>query len=78
VLLLGATGTARSDQLILTGVFVALLINSITTEGLGAGVNVMAIWWFLSCAWLTLLDVDQRRVARRRAASRRREPAPVS
>ncbi len=60
VLLLGAAGTARSDHLILTGVFVALLINSITSEGLGAGVNVMAIWWFLCCAWLTLLDRNQR------------------
>jgi O-antigen ligase/O-antigen/teichoic acid export membrane protein len=77
VLLAGATGTARNDQLILTGVFVALLVNSITTEGLGAGVNVMAIWLFLSCAWLTLLDADQRTVARRRAPQRRTEPAPV-
>ena len=65
VLLPGATGTARSDQLILIGVFVALLVNSITTEGLGAGVNVMAIWLFVSSAWLTLLDVDHRRTHRR-------------
>lgn len=77
VLLAGATGTARNDQVILIGVFVALLVNSITTEGLGAGVNVMAIWLFLSCAWLTLLDADQRTVARRRASQRRAEPAPV-
>ncbi len=78
VLLAGATGTARHDQLILIGVFVALLINSITTEGLGAGVNVMAIWWFLSCAWLTLLDADQRRVVRRRAVRRAPEPAATT
>ena len=75
VLLPGATGTARNDQLILIGVFVALLINSITTEGLGAGVNVMAIWLFLSCAWLTLLDADQRAVTRRR--TRRMTPEPA-
>ncbi|MGB0113715.1 MAG: O-antigen ligase family protein, partial [Ilumatobacteraceae bacterium] len=60
VLLPGATGTARSDELIILGVFVALLINSITTEGLGSGVNVMAIWLFVSAAWLTILDRDQR------------------
>jgi O-antigen ligase len=65
ILLPGATGTARSDLLILIGVFVALLINSITTEGLGAGVNVMAIWLFISAAWLTILDADQRRAGQR-------------
>ncbi len=74
VLLAGATGTARSDQLILVGVFVALLINSITTEGLGAGVNVMAIWLFVSCAWLTLLDADQRSVGRPTTRRQRGEP----
>jgi O-antigen ligase len=70
VLLPGATGTARSDHLILIGIFVALLINSITTEGLGAGVNVMAIWLFLASAWLTLLDADQRRRSQRPASVR--------
>lgn len=60
VLLRGATGTARSDELILIGIFVALLINSITTEGLGAGVNVMAIWMFIAVAWLTILDREER------------------
>ena len=62
VLLLGATGTARSDHLIVIGVFTAMLVNSITTEGLGAGVNVSAIWLFVVCAWLTILDRDQRAV----------------
>ena len=74
-LLPGATGTARSDHLILTGVFIALLINSITTEGLGAGVNVMAIWLFLSAAWLTILDADQRRTGRSTTAAGRVHPA---
>jgi hypothetical protein len=32
------------------------LINSVTTEGLGAGVNVSAIWWFVPIAWLTILS----------------------
>ena len=54
----------------------SLLINSITTEGLGAGVNVMAIWFFLACAWFTLLDADQRSVARHTATARRSEPVP--
>jgi O-antigen ligase len=78
VLLPGATGTARSDQLILIGIFVALLINSITTEGLGAGVNVMAIWLFLACAWLTLLDVEERTAARPSLRHRQFEPAMSS
>ncbi len=60
VLLAGATGTARSDHLVLLGLFTAMLVNSITTEGLGAGVNVSAIWLFVAAAWLTLLDQEQR------------------
>ena len=60
MLLLGATGTARSDHLVLIGLFTAMLVNSITTEGLGAGVNVSAIWLFIAAAWLTVLDRDQR------------------
>jgi O-antigen ligase len=75
VLLAGATGSARSDHLILIGIFIALLINSITTEGLGAGVNVMAIWLFLSSAWLTLLDADRRTVERSRLLTKRTRPA---
>ena len=59
VLLLGATGPARSDTLILIGLFTAMLVNSITTEGLGAGVNVSAIWLFVTAAWLTILDRTQ-------------------
>ncbi len=55
VLLLGATSTLRSDLVILVGILVASLVNSITTEGLGAGVNVSAIWLFVSAAWLTVL-----------------------
>ena len=60
MLLLGATGTARSDHLVLVGLFTAMLVNSITTEGLGAGVNVSAIWLFVVAAWLTVLDRDRR------------------
>ena len=60
VLLDGATGTARSDQLVMIGLFCAMLVNSITTEGLGAGVNVSAIWLFVVAAWLTVLDRNQR------------------
>ena len=48
----GACGTLRADHAILLGMFVASLINSVTTEGLGAGVNVSAIWLFLMAAWL--------------------------
>ena len=35
---------------------VASIVNSVTTEGLGAGVNVSAIWWFITIAWLTILE----------------------
>ena len=59
ILLGGAVGTARADEVILIGVLVALLVNSITTEGLGAAVNVMAIWLYLAATWLTILDRDQ-------------------
>lgn len=52
----GAAGTARADHVILLGIYVASMINSVTTEGLGAGVNVSAIWWFITIAWLTNLD----------------------
>ncbi|MET0910814.1 MAG: O-antigen ligase family protein [Ilumatobacteraceae bacterium] len=64
VLLAGATSTMRSDLVILLGVVVASLVNSITTEGLGAGVNVSAIWLFIFAAWLTIL---QRQAATQRA-----------
>lgn len=70
VLLDGASGTARFDSLILIGVFTSMLINSITTEGLGAGVNVSAIWLFVCAAWLTIL-------ARNDRAARRRVRQPV-
>ena len=63
-LLVGATSTMRSDLVILLGVVVASLVNSITTEGLGAGVNVSAMWLFIVAAWLTIL---QRQTAARRA-----------
>ncbi len=56
----GATGSARSDHLVLVGMFVASLINSITTEGLGAGVNVSAIWLYLMAAWICVLRRDAR------------------
>jgi hypothetical protein len=52
----GASGSLRSDRLILIGIVAASLVNSVTTEGLGAGVNVSAIWWFLAIAWLATLD----------------------
>jgi exopolysaccharide production protein ExoQ len=67
-LLVGATGTMRSDVVILLGVIVASLVNSITTEGLGAGVNVSAIWLFLIAAWLTILQ--------RHNGATRRPPVP--
>ena len=51
----GGAGSVRADHLILMGIFVASLLNSVTTEGLGAGVNVAAIWLFLCVAWLTIL-----------------------
>lgn len=56
----GATGSIRSDHLTLGGVILASLLNSITTEGLGAGVNVSAIWLFFAVAWLTILDREAR------------------
>jgi O-antigen ligase len=69
VLLPGASGTAVSDHLVLIGLFTAAGVNGITTEGLGAGVNVSAIWLFVVVAWLTILD----RSRRDNASARQRE-----
>jgi hypothetical protein len=38
--------------------FTASIVNSITTEGLGAGVNVSAIWLYLMVAWICVLRRD--------------------
>ncbi len=54
-LVVGAAGSPRADHLVLLGVFTASIVNSITTEGLGAGVNVSAIWLFLMVAWICVL-----------------------
>jgi len=51
----GAIGSARVDHATLVGIFTASLINSVTTEGLGAGVNVSAIWLFLMVGWICIL-----------------------
>lgn len=51
----GACGSLRADRSILLGMFVASMINSVTTEGLGAGVNVSAIWLFLMVAWISTI-----------------------
>jgi O-antigen ligase len=57
-LVIGATGSARADHLVLLGIFTASIVNSITTEGLGAGVNVSAIWLYLMVAWICVLRRD--------------------
>lgn len=51
----GVCGSLKADHGILLGMYVSSLINSVTTEGLGAGVNVSAIWLFLMVAWLCTL-----------------------
>lgn len=56
----GATGSARVDHAVLVGIFTASLINSITTEGLGAGVNVSAMWLFLMVCWICILRREAR------------------
>jgi hypothetical protein len=45
-------------------------VNSITTEGLGAGVNVSAIWLYLMVAWIGVLRRDGR-------APAEQEPTPA-
>ena len=59
-LIAGAAGSARADHLILLGMFTASIVNSITTEGLGAGVNVSAIWLYLMVAWICVLRREAR------------------
>ena len=56
----GVLGSLRVDHTVLLGIFVASLVNSVTTEGLGAGVNVSAIWLFLMAAWLCVLHREAR------------------
>lgn len=51
----GSIGSASADHLVLLGMFTASIINSVTTEGLGAGVNVSAIWLYLMVAWICVL-----------------------
>jgi exopolysaccharide production protein ExoQ len=51
----GACGSLRADRCILLGMYIASMINSVTTEGLGAGVNVSAIWLFLMVAWISTI-----------------------
>lgn len=57
----GAAGSARADHLILLGLFLSSLVNSVTTEGLGAGVNVSAIWLYLIVAWICTVRRDGHR-----------------
>jgi O-antigen ligase len=59
-LVAGVAGSARADHLILLGMFTASIVNSITTEGLGAGVNVSAIWLYLMVAWICVLRREGR------------------
>jgi exopolysaccharide production protein ExoQ len=42
----------RVDATILGGLLVCLIVNSLTTEGLGSGVSVSAIWLYLIAAWV--------------------------
>lgn len=56
----GACGSLKADHGILLGMFIASLINSVTTEGLGAAVNVSAIWLFLMVAWLCTIRRESR------------------
>ncbi len=69
-LVVGAAGSSRADHLILLGMFTASIVNSITTEGLGAGVNVSAIWLYLMVAWIGVLRRDGR-------APAEQEPTPA-
>lgn len=54
----GSIGSAGADHLVLVGMFTSSIINSVTTEGLGAGVNVSAIWLYLMVAWICVLRRD--------------------
>ena len=76
----GVGGSLRVDHAVLLGVFVASLVNSITTEGLGAGVNVSAIWLFLMAAWICVLHREARplHTAESSAAAVGRVDAPTT
>lgn len=74
----GAIGSARADHLVLLGMFTASIINSVTTEGLGAGVNVSAIWLYLMVAWICVVrreGVQRLAVSVQRVATIPAEPS---
>lgn len=40
------------DAPVLAGLLVALLVNAVTTEGLGSGYGALTVWLLLSAAWI--------------------------
>lgn len=51
--------SSHGDVPMLAGLLTVLVVNSLTTEGLGAGYGAMALWLAVTVAWI---GVDQRKV----------------
>jgi O-antigen ligase len=50
--------STRADAIIVIGILACLFVNSLTTEGLGSGVSVSAMWLYLTAAWVVVLKRD--------------------
>jgi O-antigen ligase len=65
----------RADGSIVGAVLVCLVVNSVTTEGLGSGVSVSAIWLYLVAAWLVVVRREPAPAIPRASAAARAAPA---
>jgi O-antigen ligase len=64
-------GPQEPDSKLLYGLVATMLVNSMTTEGLGSGSGVSAMWLFLVGAWVGVLQrehAEARRLAQLRAS----------
>jgi exopolysaccharide production protein ExoQ len=53
---------ATADVVLLSGLVTFLLVNGITTEGMGEPANVQSLWLFLVAGWVVKLLSDERRI----------------
>lgn len=61
------------DAPLLAGLLVTLMVNGLTTEGVGSGSGVSALWLFILAGWIGVLQREW--AARQRASSTRSGPS---
>ncbi len=57
--------TAEVDTILVTGVMATLLVNGLTTEGMGSGNGISALWLLICAAWVGVLQRRRGSVAQR-------------